>query len=203
MEHDEQFYDYAMEVEKQWRTSRPRFTDRELLHIFPEAKYLIRAKLAEWEARRNAVARVIAQKLRVIDHLSAFKNHWFWYKWVSATDGQTWREMSAHIARLKRLHAMAHGKRIKGWITEAQIQRARAVPIERLIETPLRKSGRTLVGLCPLHQETHASFHIYPETNTCWCYGCQQGGDVIAFVRLLRGGSFRAAVAYLLNGAAE
>ena len=91
MEDDEQFYDDAIEVEKQWRTSRPRFTDRELLQAFPEAKPLIRAKLAEWEARRNAVARVITQKLRLIDHLSAFKNHWFWYKWVSATDGQTLR----------------------------------------------------------------------------------------------------------------
>ena len=36
---------------------------------------------------------------------------------------------------------------------------------------------------CPLHGEKTASFTIYPESNTFYCFGCGAGGDVIDFVR--------------------
>ena len=38
---DWEFLDYAFELEKEWRRSLPRFTDKELLEIFPEAKAII------------------------------------------------------------------------------------------------------------------------------------------------------------------
>jgi len=36
--------------------------------------------------------------------------------------------------------------------------------------------------LCPFHSENTASFHIYKNTNSAYCYGCEVGGDVIALV---------------------
>ncbi|MGH2505693.1 MAG: CHC2 zinc finger domain-containing protein, partial [Ktedonobacterales bacterium] len=41
---------------------------------------------------------------------------------------------------------------------------------------------------------THPSFTIFPESQRWWCFGCQRGGDVIEFVRLLEGIGFRDAV---------
>ena len=32
---------------------------------------------------------------------------------------------------------------------------------------------------CPLHDEDTPSFRWYPETNTFYCFGCNEGGDII------------------------
>ncbi|MBR2876604.1 MAG: DNA primase [Clostridia bacterium] len=47
----------------------------------------------------------------------------------------------------------------------------------------LKRRGRNLVGLCPFHNEKTASFTVYPETSSYYCFGCHAGGDVITFIR--------------------
>ena len=46
----------------------------------------------------------------------------------------------------------------------------------------LKKRGRNLVGLCPFHSEKTASFNVYPENGSFYCFGCGVGGDVITFI---------------------
>ena len=46
-----------------------------------------------------------------------------------------------------------------------------------------KRRGRNLVGLCPFHGEKTASFNLYPETNSFYCFGCGAGGDVITFIK--------------------
>lgn len=58
----------------------------------------------------------------------------------------------------------------------------------------LRKSGRSFKGRCPFHQEKTASFHVTPELRIFKCFGCQAGGDAIAFVQRYLGKSFQDAV---------
>lgn len=38
---------------------------------------------------------------------------------------------------------------------------------------------------CPLHNEDTASFKYYEETNSCSCFGCRRGGDIINLHRLV------------------
>ena len=72
--------------------------------------------------------------------------------------------------------------------------------------TRLRRSGRQLVGLCPLHSERHPSFYIHPEKQIFYCFGCGAGGDLFAFVMRVTGCDFRGAlqtVAEFSNGVAR
>ena len=58
-------------------------------------------------------------------------------------------------------------------------------------------SGQEVVGLCPLHSDTRPSFYVNPHKNPFYCHGCGRGGDLIRFVELSEGLSFRQSVAYL------
>ncbi len=46
----------------------------------------------------------------------------------------------------------------------------------------LKKSGRSLVGLCPFHSEKTPSFHVSPERQFYHCFSCKAGGDVFSFL---------------------
>ncbi len=54
----------------------------------------------------------------------------------------------------------------------------------------LKKSGRSLKGRCPFHNENSASFYVYPEDKQFHCFGCQAHGDCFSFVQRLMGKTF-------------
>lgn len=47
----------------------------------------------------------------------------------------------------------------------------------------LRQRGRLYTGLCPFHSEKTPSFTVYPDTQSYYCFGCGNGGDVITFIK--------------------
>ncbi len=65
----------------------------------------------------------------------------------------------------------------------------------------LRRSGRSLSGLCPFHGERTPSFHVYPDNGSFYCFGCHAGGDVITFVRKIENLDYMEAVRYLADRA--
>lgn len=197
---DWEFIDYARGLEKQWRDSLPRYTDKELLEMFPEARGMIPLKIQKWELVRQEITNSIKAKLQVIYKKSAQENQWFWRAVVKYLDRQRLAETHRHLVRLRRQLALARNdKPKKGAITQEHIQRALTVPLVDIAmqRLKLRGSGRTFVGLCPFHNEKSPSFHIYPANNNFYCFGCQKGGNVINFVRELDGLSFREAIDYL------
>ncbi len=65
----------------------------------------------------------------------------------------------------------------------------------------LQKSGKSLKGLCPFHNERTPSFYVFPETQTWRCFGCNEGGDIFSFVEKQQGIEFREALLYLAEKA--
>src|SRR5207344_385067 len=65
----------------------------------------------------------------------------------------------------------------------------------------LKKAGRRYVGLCPFHTEKSPSFSVNPELGLYFCFGCQESGDAITFVRKLDGLDFPEAVERLAHRA--
>lgn len=82
-------------------------------------------------------------------------------------------------------------------ISEETIQAVRArcdivAVVSRYVT--LQKRGRSYVGLCPFHAEKTGSFNVLPERQLWHCFGCNQGGDAISFLRRIDGLSFVEAV---------
>ncbi len=46
----------------------------------------------------------------------------------------------------------------------------------------LKRSGRSLLGLCPFHNEKTASFNVNQDKQYFYCFGCGAGGDVFSFL---------------------
>ena len=73
-----------------------------------------------------------------------------------------------------------------GRITDGDKERVRdANRIDQVVgEYVALKSagGGNLKGLCPFHDEKTASFTVSPSRGTFHCFGCQEGGDVFAFI---------------------
>lgn len=45
-----------------------------------------------------------------------------------------------------------------------------------------KRQGRIRKGLCPFHNEKTASFAVYEDTQSFYCFGCGVGGDVVNFI---------------------
>lgn len=76
-------------------------------------------------------------------------------------------------------------------------------PIEEVISNyvELKRSGRTLRGLCPFHNEKTPSFFVYPETSSYYCFGCGAGGDVVTFIRSIENLDYVDSVKFLADRA--
>ena len=68
-------------------------------------------------------------------------------------------------------------------------------PIEDVVSSyvTLKRAGSSMVGCCPFHSEKTPSFTVFSATQSCHCFGCGQGGDVINFIRKIENIDYPAA----------
>lgn len=80
-------------------------------------------------------------------------------------------------------------------------------PVEPVVERygiQLHSSGRSLLGRCPFHEDGgRPNLHVYPSTQSWYCYRCSVGGDVVNFVQRMERVGFRDAVARISGDRAE
>lgn len=200
---EEYFYDYACQDEKVWRASLPKFTDRQLVEMFqPDVKAIIREKLAEWIQRRARLINEIKNVLKLVIQRARTPDIWFWTLYVRHMTQPTLEEVDNHIWRLQRQSELIGVKRPKAKyrrFTKEEIEMAGSVPIQNLLQTRLKRSGKNYLVLCPLHNEKTPSFYIYTDSNRFKCFGCQKNGNAINLVREIHNYSFKEAVKYLLD----
>ena len=61
----------------------------------------------------------------------------------------------------------------------------------------LRQSGRTWRGMCPFHEGKSPALAVYSDSQSWFCFGCSEGGDVITLIQKLHGYDFNDACKYL------
>ncbi len=65
----------------------------------------------------------------------------------------------------------------------------------------LTKRNKDFWGLCPFHQEDSPSFHVNPQRQSWYCFGCERKGDVFTFVELVEKTDKRGALQLLAERA--
>jgi len=66
-----------------------------------------------------------------------------------------------------------------------EVERLRSrVAIKDLIAhyVPLRRRRQNYAARCPFHEDRNPSFVVYPQSQSFYCYGCHEHGDVVSFL---------------------
>ena len=95
-------------------------------------------------------------------------------------------------------NSMDQIQRDNGRITDAEIERAKEVPIENFYDKKFRKVGNRLVGICPFHEESTPSFIIFTNDNHFHCFGCGKHGSVIDYLIYAKKMTWKDAILSLL-----
>ena len=78
-------------------------------------------------------------------------------------------------------------------------ERARIDEVVSSYVTLKHAGGGSQKGLCPFHDEKSPSFNVNPSRGFFHCFGCGEGGDVIAFLMKIDGLAFSEAVERLAD----
>ncbi|MEV5963655.1 DNA primase [Kribbella sp. NPDC051952] len=78
-------------------------------------------------------------------------------------------------------------------------ERARIDDVVGSYVTLKNAGGGSLKGLCPFHDEKSPSFNVTPARGFFYCFGCQEGGDVIDFIQKIDQITFSEAVETLAS----
>lgn len=76
-------------------------------------------------------------------------------------------------------------------------ERCDIVELIRQYVPSLKNAGANFKGLCPFHKEKTPSFHVFPETQHFYCFGCRAAGDAFSFVMEHEGFDFPGALRFL------
>ncbi len=188
------------ELEKEWRSSLQKFTDKDLLEVFPEAKKVIPSKIKEWELIKNRLGKKIGDSLSSIYLLEANDfSEWFGEEVIRQYYFPELEESEKNMTRLKRLEIMISSKNKYVNNFQEKLERARNYPIKDIAQQKLdlRPSGSNFVALCPFHNEKTPSFYLYANSDSFHCFGCQEHGDVIKLTMQLHGVCFSDAIKLL------
>lgn len=93
-------------------------------------------------------------------------------------------------------------------ITKEMTAAVRAIPLPEYFKEVMPNIDENLAGIwadlldrgishCPFHEERTPSFRWYEQTNTCYCFGCSNGGDIITLHRKFTKVDFDDAVEFL------
>jgi hypothetical protein len=182
----------------------PKYSDAELLEIFPEAKKIIPLKLLEC---REAIKKKKGEIETALKKIHSFKtdnfSEWFAGEIIKMFMVPSLLILEKNLFRLNRLKQLIEPKSItpNGLDLKEKIERAREYPIREIAKDKgdCRQVGENFISLCPFHNEKTPSLYIYSDSNSFHCFGCQEHGDVIKLTMALYGVDFKDAVAMLQN----
>lgn len=196
-EHDADVADIYWQMEREWRSSLPKYSPAELFKIYPEA--VLRHKPTILKAMKFEVmfleARLTDMKLTA--EYALVNNHLPWRDDIIKEGAR--REMDEIGRQIRRLRmriadvrnigrkSVESAQSQKVRITDGMIAKAKEFPLDQLIEV-----NRQGFAKCIWHTDSKPS--MFCKKNFVHCFVCAKGGDTIALVMQKDSMSFREAV---------
>jgi len=180
----------------------PALSDKELFEIFPQAKQIVPALIKEIGQQKDSLLDTIISLNASVNAESEDESYrYFWKSWLITPVRDELKLVDQKLTRLRRLLRVIEGRPLpKGALEPSLILAAKQVPLETLFEQGFKRTGQMMVGLCPFQEERTPSFYIYTNTNRCWCFGCNQGGNTVDTYMKLHDCNFKEAVLGILDG---
>lgn len=180
------------------------YSDMELLTIFPELRGLISSKIPQLEKIVKEKEKEISKELDRINGLRINEfSKWFSREIVKMEYVPELQKCDWELFNLKRYLQLFNPNHSKKHIQNFQekIEIAKNYPIYELASRfmELKQCGNKYSGHCPYHEDRHASFFIFSDTNSYYCFSCQKGGSVINLTMELYSTDFKSAVKILDN----
>ncbi len=164
-------------------------------HFAGEWKYASDDKLATVMAHAELILDV-ARYEGEIEHATE------WLDMVFAEHLAAFRVLQRRSERGYSIHESRPGGFDRAWLDDLKA-RVQINEIVRHFGGELHRRSRGWLCRCPLpdHDDRYPSFYVYDDTNSCWCFGCQRGGDVFALVMLVEDVEFVDAVKWVAHRA--
>lgn len=150
-------------------------------------------KIEEFEKTKRNIRKDVDQKYKDLAEEKKEQQKW-WHKYVINKLKEEIKRIDGQIYKFKRYHRMASGKKVKEQIAPEDVKH---VSIKQILGEPVKSISKRNWYKCPLHNENTPSFCHYEKNNSFYCYGCHEGGDVIALVMKLHKLTFKEALKYL------
>lgn len=199
-----ELWDEVYLLEREWRKKLHKYNDRELVDLFPESREIVPLKLKEWEELLKVESISVKRALVGIYKTGSDDfSIWFGEYLVKTFLFPEVEACQRHIERLQRLSRLftkrSRKEQKQELLMEDAIQKAKNYSIERVAgdQLELKACGSKYSSRCPFHEEKHASFFLYPKTNTYHCFSCQAHGDTINLAMRLYDLTFKDAVLLL------
>lgn len=179
----------------------PWYSDKELVEIFsPDCRKVIAESMEAIEQEVREQEELIIKLVNSVNesNVDGFSK-FFWREVIKMEHISKLLEQDRYLLRLKYYWSLLNPTNTYIATFQEKLARAREFPIYEIANRymELKASGKNYTGLCPFHNEKHASFYLYTESNTYHCFGCQAHGDVINLTQELCGTDFKGAVEIL------
>jgi hypothetical protein len=180
----------------------------DLISIFQDGlEEVIPEKIKELMDYQDSLVKLREEKLKAIDLVDSVDeaSEYFWLLWTEI-EFENYYRANRWLKYWLRLATKSGNNNIeekteemnKLGLTQEQIDQAKSIGIQDVFEGRLRKAGSRYYGLCPFHKESTASFVIFENDNSFYCFGCNANGDVLDFYMKLHEVNFPSAVKALI-----
>lgn len=179
------------QLEEEYYKNQVRYTKRELLEIFPEAREYLEKEERKCLIVIDAFESIVRYRLKEISKLKDEMSRWFTTEVLGITEGFI---LDKYERRLKEITLFLNpwytNKEKGNKITDEDILRAKQYSFENIIN--FNKSN---FALCPFHNEKTPSLSLNKKNNTIHCFGsCGKSWDTIQYLIDYEGISFIEAV---------
>lgn len=188
-------WEVGLQIE--WQESLPKYSDLELLEIFPEARQFYERELelclaVEKKLDNGARGRFDLIKDTAVNEIT----DWFRGEIVK----EWWiKDLLKVKKRIAFLRMMLFPNKNKDGITAADIEKARKWPNQNIWD--LAEANSNGFAKCRFHQESTGSMHCWKDRDGIHrfhCFGCGEKGDIVDFITRIEKLNFIEAVRRLI-----